>query len=63
MRKPDPEIYALTLERLALPAEACLFLDDIDVNVDDGAGARDERDPLPRTPTQAIAEIEAALDR
>ena len=34
MRKPDPAIYALVLERLALPAEACLFVDDIDVNVD-----------------------------
>jgi putative hydrolase of the HAD superfamily len=33
MRKPEPEIYALTLERLGLPAEACAFLDDLDVNV------------------------------
>lgn len=33
MRKPDPAIYALTLERLGLPAEACVFVDDIDVNV------------------------------
>jgi putative hydrolase of the HAD superfamily len=34
MRKPDPEIYALTLERLGLPAEACVFVDDLEVNVD-----------------------------
>jgi putative hydrolase of the HAD superfamily len=33
MRKPDPEIYRLTLDRLGLPAAACLFLDDLDVNV------------------------------
>jgi putative hydrolase of the HAD superfamily len=32
-RKPEPEIYALTLERLGLPAEACAFLDDLEVNV------------------------------
>jgi putative hydrolase of the HAD superfamily len=34
MRKPDPAIFALTLERLALPAEACAFVDDVDVNVE-----------------------------
>lgn len=32
-RKPEPEIYAITLERLGLPAEACIFLDDLEVNV------------------------------
>jgi putative hydrolase of the HAD superfamily len=34
MRKPDPEIYALTLERLGggLAAEECVFVDDVDVN-------------------------------
>jgi putative hydrolase of the HAD superfamily len=33
LRKPDPEIYELTLERLdAVPAEECLFIDDVDVN-------------------------------
>jgi putative hydrolase of the HAD superfamily len=32
-RKPEPEIYAITLERLGLPAEACAFLDDLEVNV------------------------------
>jgi putative hydrolase of the HAD superfamily len=60
MRKPDPEIYALTLERLGLPASACLFLDDLDVNVEAarrlGMTAVHFRD----TP-QAIAEIDRAL--
>ena len=60
MRKPDPEIYSLTLERLALPAEACLFLDDIDVNVTTarelGMAAIHFEDTA-----QAIAEIERAL--
>jgi putative hydrolase of the HAD superfamily len=36
MRKPDPEIYALTLERLGGEVEAaeCVFVDDVDVNCD-----------------------------
>lgn len=28
-RKPDPEIFALVLERLDLPAERCVFVDDV----------------------------------
>ena len=33
MRKPDPEIYELTLERLGdVSADECLFVDDVDVN-------------------------------
>jgi len=34
MRKPDPEIYELTLERLGgdLRAGDCVFVDDVDVN-------------------------------
>jgi putative hydrolase of the HAD superfamily len=31
-RKPDREIYDLTLERMSVRAEECLFVDDIDVN-------------------------------
>ena len=33
-RKPEARIYEMTLERLGLPAEACLFVDDIAVNCD-----------------------------
>jgi putative hydrolase of the HAD superfamily len=33
LRKPDPAIYALTLERLHLPAEACVFIDDLEHNI------------------------------
>jgi putative hydrolase of the HAD superfamily len=33
MRKPDPEIFQLTLRRLELPAEACVFIDDLEPNV------------------------------
>jgi putative hydrolase of the HAD superfamily len=32
-RKPEPEIYHRTLERLDLDAQACAFLDDVEVNV------------------------------
>ena len=34
MRKPEPEIYELTLERLdgGLSADDCLFVDDVEVN-------------------------------
>ncbi len=31
-RKPDREIYDITLERMGVPAGECLFVDDIDVN-------------------------------
>jgi putative hydrolase of the HAD superfamily len=33
LRKPDTEIYQRTLERLGLPGEACLYLDDIEANL------------------------------
>jgi putative hydrolase of the HAD superfamily len=32
-RKPEPEIYAIVLERIGLPPPACVFVDDVDVNV------------------------------
>ncbi|HWM64436.1 MAG TPA: HAD family phosphatase [Solirubrobacterales bacterium] len=31
-RKPESKIYALTLERIEMPPEACLFVDDVLVN-------------------------------
>jgi putative hydrolase of the HAD superfamily len=34
MRKPDPAIYALVLERLGLPADACVFVDDLAHNIE-----------------------------
>ena len=60
MRKPDPEIYELTLSRLDLPAGACVFLDDIDVNV---ATARElgMKGVHFHDTEQAVAEIEALL--
>jgi putative hydrolase of the HAD superfamily len=60
MRKPEPEIYALTLERLGVPAEAALFVDDIELNCD-AARALGLRAVWFHTTDQAIEEIEAAL--
>jgi putative hydrolase of the HAD superfamily len=35
VRKPDPEIYSLTLERLGgVDPDRCVFVDDLDVNCD-----------------------------
>ena len=60
MRKPDPEIYRLTLDRLGLPGEACAFIDDIELNCDAardvGLHAIHFRDT-----DQAIAELDALL--
>jgi len=60
MRKPDPEIYKLTLDRLALPPGACVFLDDIELNCD---AARDVGlHAVHFTATdQAIRDVEALL--
>jgi putative hydrolase of the HAD superfamily len=62
MRKPDPAIYELTLERLGdgLRADECVFVDDNDVNVEAArslgmVGVKFE------SFEQARAEIEAAL--
>lgn len=60
MRKPDAEIYELTLERLGGPApETCLFIDDIEANV---VAARDLGLSAVhyRSNDQAIAEIREA---
>jgi putative hydrolase of the HAD superfamily len=62
MRKPDPEIYRLTVERLGdgVRAEDCLFVDDIEANCDAahelGMAVVHFRD----TP-QAVAEVRALV--
>ena len=59
-RKPDPKIYQITLERIGLAGNDCLFVDDVEVNCD---AARE----LGMTAVhfqvneQAIEEIRAAL--
>jgi putative hydrolase of the HAD superfamily len=62
MRKPDPAIYELTLDRLGdgLRASECLFVDDIDVNC--AAAAELGMTAIHYiSPEQAIPEIERAL--
>ena len=58
MRKPDPEIYELTLERLGAGAAECLFVDDMDLNCD-AAVALGMQAVHFRSNEQAIPEIRA----
>ena len=61
VRKPDPAIYAIVLERLALPAEACAFVDDLALNVE--AARELGFAPVHFSDTaQAIAELDALVD-
>lgn len=59
-RKPEARIYELTLERIGMPAEACLFVDDISTNCD-GAAAVGMHAIHFRDNEQAIAAIRAAV--
>jgi putative hydrolase of the HAD superfamily len=61
VRKPDPEIYRMTLERLGVAPERALLVDDIDVNCD-GARALGMAAVQFKRTDQAIADIEAALE-
>jgi putative hydrolase of the HAD superfamily len=62
MRKPEPRIYELTLERLGLPAEACVFVDDLGINVD-AAVALGMRGVVYHDTAQAIAEVDAQFSQ
>jgi putative hydrolase of the HAD superfamily len=59
-RKPEAQIYELTLERLGLPAEGCLFIDDLLPNCE-GARTAGMSAVHFRDNEQAIPEIRAAL--
>jgi putative hydrolase of the HAD superfamily len=62
-RKPEPEIYEMTLERLGgVPAEECVFVDDLDVNCD-GASRLGMHPVQFKDAPQAIADVEAILTR
>ncbi len=60
-RKPDPEIYRITLERIGLEAADCLFVDDVAENC---ATARELGMAAVHFQhnDQAIPEVRAALD-
>jgi putative hydrolase of the HAD superfamily len=59
-RKPEARIYEMTLERLGLPAEVCLFVDDLLPNCE-GAEAAGMNAVHFQDNEQAIPEIRAAL--
>jgi putative hydrolase of the HAD superfamily len=60
MRKPDPEIYELTLERLGVGGDRCVFIDDFPHNCD-AARVLGITAVHFVSNEQAIPEIEAAL--
>jgi len=60
VRKPEGRIYEMVLERLGLPAEACLFIDDVEVNIS-GAERAGMQGVHFRDNEQAIPEIRSAI--
>jgi len=60
VRKPDPRIYELTLDRLGVAPEATLFVDDMEINCD-AARELGMQAVWFRSNAQAIGEIEQAL--
>jgi len=59
-RKPEARIYELTLERIGMRGEECIFIDDLHPNCE-GAEAIGMRAVHFRDNEQAIGEIRAAL--
>ncbi len=60
-RKPESRIYEITLERLGVPAQTALFLDDLEVNCD-AARELGMTAVWFRDNEQAIAEMDSVLD-
>ena len=59
-RKPESKIYEITLDRLALPAESCLFVDDVLINCE-GAEKAGMTAVHFQDNEQAITAVRAAL--
>jgi putative hydrolase of the HAD superfamily len=59
-RKPEPEIYELCLRRIGLPAAACVFVDDLELNVE-GARACGMHGVVFRDTAQVVGEIGALV--
>jgi putative hydrolase of the HAD superfamily len=59
-RKPEPRIYEMTLERIGMRAEECVFVDDLLPNIE-AAGELGFNTVHFQDNEQAIAEIRAAL--
>jgi putative hydrolase of the HAD superfamily len=60
VRKPDPRIYEVTLQRLGVPAAATLFVDDTEINCD-AARELGMQAVCFRSNAQVTEEIERAL--
>lgn len=62
VRKPEPRIYEITLERLGTAPQATLFIDDVELNCE-GARKVGINALRFRSTEQAIEDIEGALTR
>lgn len=61
LHKPEPEIYRLGAERIGIPPERCVFVDDLRENIE-GAEAVGMTGVLHRDAAETIAELERLLD-
>jgi putative hydrolase of the HAD superfamily len=59
-RKPDPRMYALGAERVGLPPEACVFVDDLPFNLEPAA-ALGMATVLHKDPAATIGRLEVLL--
>src|SRR3984957_6101282 len=59
LRKPDPRIYQMMIEKLGVDPKACVYLDDLGVNLKPAREMGMTTIKVLNTP-QAIAELEAA---
>ena len=60
MRKPDPEIFALAVRRLGVPASGCVFVDDHPGHLK-AAQEAGMTTVLHRSPPETISELEVLL--
>jgi putative hydrolase of the HAD superfamily len=60
LRKPEPEIYRLAAERVGIPEQECVFVDDIPANVE-GARAVGMWALLHRDPAITVPKLESLL--
>lgn len=61
MRKPDPKIFEITLERLGIAAERCIFVDDHPGHLATAAELG-MTTVLHRTPTETLTELSSLMN-
>jgi putative hydrolase of the HAD superfamily len=62
LRKPEPAVYLLAAERVGVPADDCVFVDDLPANVR-GAAAVGMVGVHHTSPATTLAELEILFDR